>query len=93
MSQGVKGLFPLEQYRLLLEFPPQSFKVVGVVWVLCSCEDVVSGMRRMQVGKHEGRDRDDSVPLALVSASRKADKGEVVCEVVPCQFPDFSVRT
>ena len=78
MSQGVKGLFLLEQHRLLLEFPPKSFKVVGVVWVLCSSEDVVRGLRRMQVGKHEGRDGNDSVPLALVPTSRKADKGEVV---------------
>ena len=92
MSKGIKGLFPLEQYRLLLEFPPQSFKVVGVERILCSSEDVVRRMRGMQVGKHEGRDGNDSVSLALVPASRKADEGEVVCEVVPCQFPDFSVR-
>ena len=92
MSQGIKGLFLLEQYRLLLEFPHRVL-CVGVERILCSSEDVVRGMRGLQVGKHEGRDGDDSVPLALVPTSRKADKGEVVCEVVPCQFSDFSVRS
>ena len=74
MSQGVKGLFLLEQHRLLLEFPPKSFKVVGVVWVLCSSEDVVRGLRRMQVGKHEGRDGNDTISLAFIPPSRQTNK-------------------